>query len=143
MLITCIISIVLFIVSVLASYIWLAFLSPINLLFLPPVILVIFISLYLAELYLVPKYKLNRTVYNVITIQIPAIASILLALILWVIHLDPLVIRTFLSAGKYILIPIMILRLFVEFLYQRKTSLIVSMGLTTGLIIGFLIIRTT
>ena len=143
MLITCMISIILFIVSLLVSYLWLAFLGPINLLFLPPIILIIFIALYMIELYLVPKYKLNRTVYNVIIIQIPAIASILLALILWFIHLDPLVIRTFLSAGKYILIPIMILRLFVEFLYQRKTSLIVSMGLTTGLIIGFLIIRTT
>ena len=143
MLITCIISIILFIVSILASYLWLIFLNPIKLLFLPTAILIIFTLLYLTELYLIPKYKLNKTVYNVITIQIPAIASILLALILWFIHLDPLVIRTFLSAGKYILIPIMILRLFVEFLYQIKTTLNENMRLTTGIDIGHLIIRTT
>lgn len=138
MLVTCIFSLSIFTLSLLISYIWIRFLNNACLLFLIPIILGIFIFLYIMETFIVSKFKISKTIYNVITIQIPAIICILLSLILWLLNSSEFVIRLFLYSCKDFLIPIMFIRLLVEILIKRNISLIVSSGVSLGLIMGIL-----
>lgn len=136
MALTIFISFVLFLVSLLFSYICNVFFINPYVLFVLPIIFILII-IFSLETLLSNKNKINRPFYNVIMLQIPAIFGVLIALILWFSIDNEIMIRTFYYSSKYLYIPVLLIRFIFEIFKNRDKNILISSGFILGILIGF------
>jgi len=133
------ISLIIFISTLLFSYICNIFTISPYILFILPFILITIIIINLEPIIL-KNNKMSRAMYIALILQIPAIISILISLNLWIFINNQLIIKTFFYSCKYLYVPILLVTFIYEIFKNKDKNIIISFGFVIAFLLVFLII---